>query len=102
MSVFDDNKIYFFLFLTKTYVVSPHLNRLIKTVQMRGHNICFKAKCTKIISNYHQILPLIWRFELYMRKSMALEAGKKLCRMDGRMDDLLVNMLSNNISIITE
>ena len=26
----------------KTYVVTPHLNRLDKTVQMRGHNIWFK------------------------------------------------------------
>ena len=26
----------------KTYVVTPHLNRLVKTVQMRGHNIWFK------------------------------------------------------------
>ena len=26
---------------------------------MRGHNICFYAELTKIIPNYHQILPLI-------------------------------------------
>ena len=26
----------------KTYVVTPHLNRLDETVQMRGHNICFR------------------------------------------------------------
>ena len=26
----------------KTYVVTPHLNRLNETVQMRGHNIRFQ------------------------------------------------------------
>ena len=34
--VFDDN---FSYFLSKPYVVTPHLNRLIEMVQMRGHNI---------------------------------------------------------------
>ena len=29
-------------FCTKTYVVTPHPNRLDETVQMRGHNICFQ------------------------------------------------------------
>ena len=48
------------LFLSKTiYVLTPHLNRLVKTVQMRGHNIHFHAELTKIIPNYHQILFLI-------------------------------------------
>ena len=28
-------------FFIETYVVTPHLNRLVKRVQMRGHNICF-------------------------------------------------------------
>ena len=32
----------FYYFCNKTYVVTPHLNRLKETVQMRGHNICFK------------------------------------------------------------
>ena len=50
---------YFFYFSLKPYDVTPHLNRLIETVQMRGHNICFYAELTKIIPNYHQILPLI-------------------------------------------
>ena len=31
----------FCLFCIKTYVVTPHLNLLIETVQMRGHNIWF-------------------------------------------------------------
>ena len=26
---------------SKPYVVTPHLNRLNETVQVRGHNICF-------------------------------------------------------------
>ena len=54
--VFDDNSS---CFSSKPYVVTHHLNRLIETVQMRGHNICFHVELTKIIHNYHQILPLI-------------------------------------------
>ena len=54
--VFDDN---FSYLSSKPYDVTPHLNRLVETVQMRGHNICFYAELTKTIPNYHQILPLI-------------------------------------------
>ena len=54
--VYDD---IFSNFSSKPYVVTPHLNRLVETVQMRGHNIGFQADLTKIVSNYHQILPLI-------------------------------------------
>ena len=36
--IIGDNFCKFFI---KTYVVTPHLNRLDKTVQMRGHNIQF-------------------------------------------------------------
>ena len=43
----------FSYFSFKPYVVTPHLNGLIETVQMRGHNICFYAAVTKIIPNYH-------------------------------------------------
>ena len=43
---------------SKPYVVTPQLNRLVEMVQMRGHNIGFYAELTKIIPNYHQILPL--------------------------------------------
>ena len=45
----------FSYFSSKPYVVTPHLNRLVETVQKRGHNICFYAELTKIIPNYHQI-----------------------------------------------
>ena len=31
----------FCLFCIKTYIVTPHQNRLDETVQMRGHNIWF-------------------------------------------------------------
>ena len=55
-------------------VVTHHPNRLVETVQMRGHIICFRrngsddgsqhicfwAELTKIIPNYHQMLPLIY------------------------------------------
>ena len=50
-------------FSSKPYFVTPHLNCLFERVQMRGHNLCFYAELTNIISNYHQILPLIYSFE---------------------------------------
>ena len=50
---------FFCYFSLKPYVVTPHLNRLVETVQIRGHNIGFSAELTKITPNYHQILPLI-------------------------------------------
>ena len=62
MGVFDDNLSYFSL---KPYVATPHLNRLIETVQMRGNNIFFYAEFIKIIPNCHQLLPLIYSFEVY-------------------------------------
>ena len=49
----------FSYFSLKLYVVTPHLNCLVETVQMRGHNICFCAELTKIIPYYHQLLLLI-------------------------------------------
>ena len=36
-----------------------NLNRLIETVQMSANSICLYAELTKIIPNYHQILPLV-------------------------------------------
>ena len=30
--------------ISKPYVVTPHLHRLVKTVQMRGHNIWYYAE----------------------------------------------------------
>ena len=32
----------FVKFCIKTYDVTPHLNHLVETVQMRGHNIWFQ------------------------------------------------------------
>ena len=60
MIITEENVSYF---SSKPYVVTPHLNRLIETVQMRGHNICFYAEFAKIIPNYHQIFPLIYSSE---------------------------------------
>ena len=36
----------------KTYVVTPHLNRLVETVRMMGQNIRFKRVIRKISPNY--------------------------------------------------
>ena len=49
----------FSYFSSEPYVVTPHLNRLVEMVQMWTHNICFYVELTKIIPNFHQILPLI-------------------------------------------
>ena len=54
--IIEDN---FSCFSVKPYVVTPHLNRHVQTVQRRGHNICFYAELTKIIHYYRQILSLI-------------------------------------------
>ena len=54
---FDDN--FSFFFSVKPYDVIPLLNRLNMTPQMRGHNIHFYVKLTKVFRNYHQIFPLI-------------------------------------------
>ena len=56
MGVFVDN---FSYFSSNPYVVTPNLNRLDETAQMKGHHICYYAEITKITPNYHQILPLI-------------------------------------------
>ena len=39
--------IFFLFFSLKPYVVTPHLNHLIETVQMSGHNICFLCRINK-------------------------------------------------------
>ena len=51
--------IIFFYFSSKPYVVKFHLNHFVMTVQMRSHNIYLYAELTKVIHNYHQILPVI-------------------------------------------
>ena len=48
--------IIFVNFCIKTYVVIPHLTRLVETVQMSSHIRWFQLRSNK---NYHQILPLI-------------------------------------------
>ena len=55
--IIRDNFCYFCI---KTYVVIPHLNRLIETVQMRGHNIIMVSvrNKKKISSNTPSYLEL--------------------------------------------
>ena len=36
-----------FLFLNEIHVVTHHYNRLVETVIIRSHNICFMEKCGK-------------------------------------------------------
>ena len=50
--------------------MAPHLNGLVKTVLMRGHNICFYAKLTNMIPKYHQILPLIYSSDIFPFKNL--------------------------------
>ena len=42
----------------KTYVVTPHSNRLGETVLMMGHNMCFTGEIWKIIPKL-SLLPLL-------------------------------------------
>ena len=35
----DNSEIFFSYFSMKTYIVTPHLNRLSETVLLRGHNV---------------------------------------------------------------
>ena len=44
-------------FSINTYFVTHHLNRLVKAVLMRGHNICF---CEEIIFELSVFPLLIW------------------------------------------
>ena len=53
--IIRDNFSYFSL---KPYVVTPHLNRLNETVQMRGQNM-FLFIINQVIHNYHQICPYL-------------------------------------------
>ena len=65
-------------------VVTPYLNCIIETFQIRGHNKCFYAELTKINPNYQQILPPSY-LELW-----------KLCQIM-----VSVQMLGNTILIIS-
>ena len=58
---------------SKPYGVTSHLNHLVEMVQMRGHNICFYAKLTKIIPNYYQIFLLIYSCGFILPSPMHLQ-----------------------------
>ena len=45
----------------KTYVVIPHLNHLVETVLMGGHNIWFQREKRKIIPQLSSNTPLLSR-----------------------------------------
>ena len=55
----EDNSRIFFLISEQKHVVTPHENRLGKTVLMIGHNIGFKGVIWKIIPELSLLLPLI-------------------------------------------
>ena len=63
-------------FCVKTYVVIPHMNRLIETVQMKGHNIMVSMSNKK---NYPSIInkyPLLSRdLQLYQQASAKRATG---------------------------
>ena len=60
------------------FTVTPHLNRRVETVQIRGHNIWFYAELTKIIPNYHQKHPLV-KSSGYIRM---MGDNEKLCAIE--------------------
>ena len=83
-----------FLFLIETICCDPNLNRLVETVQMRGHNICFYAELIKIIHNYHQIHPLIY-------SSVLLSWELQSCPVASVYKNSCQNNISNNNKNIT-
>ena len=94
--------IIFSYFSSKPYVVTPQLNRLDETVQIRGHNIWFCAELTKvslIVINYSLL-------SVYLSKYCVLHL--KVCtirrhhRRSGRLQlpnatETLSNLLKNLI-----
>ena len=46
-----------FYYCMKVYVVTPHLNRIIETVQMTGHNIWFQWEIRKSIPQLSSNIP---------------------------------------------
>ena len=79
--------------------MTPHLNRLVETVQMTGHNIGFYEELTRIIPNskifpnYHQILPLIWSSGDYANK---IQATKRFARLSSEKYHFHFRDLHNN------
>ena len=51
---------YFLYFSMKTYVVTPHQNRLDETVLMMGHKICFYGELWLLIPKLSLLPLLIW------------------------------------------
>ena len=59
----DNSKIIFLISSMKTYVLTPHNNRLGETVLMMGHIICFNGKIWIIIPKLFLLPLLIWSTE---------------------------------------
>ena len=70
--IIQDNFSYFSM---KPYVVTPHLNCLNETAQMKAHNICFCAELTKIISHYQFITKYFLLSRALLRASDKVELG---------------------------
>ena len=72
-------------FSLKPYVVTRHLNRLVETVQMRGHNIGFYAKLTKIslfITKYSLLCRALHQVDrVYADIHTACRQTKGCCKM---------------------
>ena len=90
--------------------MTPYLNHLIETVQIRGHNICFYAELTKIIPNYHQILllALVSRHQggaialpvhLYIGAKNTLNDPAHIASLPDFIPNLIITLL--NILVIT-
>ena len=77
--------------------MTPHLNRLNETVQMRGHNILFYAELTKIVPNYHPILLLY--LELWKR----CQAQHYISQTSRSMDNMLLNttLIASGCQVLT-
>ena len=73
----------FCLFCIKAYVVTPHLNRLNETVQMRGHNIWFRCEIRKIIIKYSLLSRALLQIQVFEIMRVNLVASEYLMIMRG-------------------
>ena len=68
--------------------MTPHLNRLDETVQMRGHNIWFRREIKK---NYHPITPSYLESELSLQDSSETVQEPNRAKLGGTSGGVVVS-----------
>ena len=78
--------------------MTPHLNRLNETVQMRGHNIHFYAELRKSMPNYHHIYFLLSRAQGPVVQSMVSLTSS----LRGQLVKYFMTLLLNTLKFFVE